>query len=266
MEQAYINGIIGIHVNIDSQYVFQAFKELKIKCADIIGIGDPNMNAGFMLGREPLKNNSGRVIKTICELFLNQDEKETIKNNTEYFREYFFKYKDTDRLLNQDEINSISLRKDIWELRLKELSQYCEFCLFGADYADWLLALNRKDIIEYEINSILEAGMLPVSVCHWGSRTLDELVKNSEIVAHWVFANKNVLPIIFDDALHAIKQAKNITAFRILRNFDGYNILDDALNWSFNELYANSVVIGAPTEKMEACKLFSKIKKVKNYF
>ena len=260
MEVVYSNGIIGIHVNIDSQYVFQAFRELKKKHNDVIGIGDPNMNVGFLLGGKSLKNNSGRVIRTIYEVFLNEAEKESIKNNTEYFKKYFFNYKDSDRMLNQDEISSISLRKNIWKSRLKELSPYCEFCLFGANYADWLLAINRKDIIEYEIETIMKAGMFPVSVCHWGSRTLDELVKNTEVVAHWVFANKNALPIIFDDALRVIKRAKNITAFRILRNFNGYNTIDDALSWSFNELSAKSVVIGAPTDITTASRLFAEVR------
>ena len=256
MKCAYEHGILGIDVNIASEHVYNAFVSFKEQNPMVIGIGDPNMGAGFFLKDKPLKVYTKEISKTIYEYCLNNTEKSIIMQRPLSYRQYFFPHESSSRVLLNEEIDQIWLDVHAWEDRLSKLSKVCKFCLFGADYADWLLALERTDIIKFQYESILKYEMIPISVFHWTSKSLPKIWEVCDVDMHWIFSNKDFLSIVPDESLSILKCANNITGFRLFRNSDGFNDVSDALHWATDDIGANSIVIGAPNTLQEAQSFF----------
>lgn len=262
---AYGCGVLGVDVNINSTNLFEGFVGAKNKYPDLIGIGDPNMGCGFHLRGVPLKQLRGRIISSIYHNYLPVRDKQIILGRDIKFLDSFFQFSSIDKPLSGNDIDEISIDRQLWEKRMKRLEGVCDFCLVGADYADWLILMGRGDLIKYQVQSIVEHKMIPISVSHWTSMTIPFFEQIPEIKGHWILANKESLFLSEREVYNCIAHTvKPLTGFRLFRKLYGYETIRKAIQWASNFLSVQSFVIGASRDLLAVRHFCSNV--VESYF
>ena len=260
MKAAVAGGADGVDVNIDSEDVFEAFKRLKTEIPTLTGIGDPNMNCGFSYNGTHLKAYEKQIIRTVFNNCLSEKEKKIISEKSSLYLKSFFNLQGADISDGLFDISDISLDKGKWLERIERLSEYCEYCLFGADYADWLIALGRDDLLGYQCRTILEVGMRPVSVSHWTSVSLPVLDKLEGVVGHWILSNEDCVSFDLKSAVEAIEESKGIiTGFRVLRGLERFFPVEHSITWAAENLKIKHFTIGATETAENTEKLFQEV-------
>lgn len=185
-----------------------------------------------------------RVIRTIVERSINNHAKSSIDALPEKTRRFWFHIDPDADPLSDAEIAEIYIDEEVWIPRLKRHISLADFCLFGADYADWMLLLGREDLLRWQLKTIREHDMIPIAVYHWTSLTLPMLDELS-IGAHWTLGNLEAMYLSTQEAVAAIQSAtKPVTCFRILRGIKIPDEIDKAVQWLRFEVGAQSLVIG----------------------
>lgn len=261
MENAVLNGAQAIDVNIESVYVLEAFKRIKGKYPNIIGIGDPNMNAGFYMDGVPIKKYEKEIIRYIFDFCLTPQDKSLFIRKSGEYKENFFNLSSCDALFVRENINRISLDENRWMQRIVQLSSCCEFCLFGADYADWLTAIGRFDLLKYQADSIVACGMMPISISHWSGLTIPQLDRIQSVKYHCVLANEDCILTEPDDIYGLIKDSSStFIGFRTMRGLGRYFSIDNAFNFMTKKLGLSHFIVGASTTPDVTGRLFYGIK------
>ncbi|GEM_PF-3034705 len=220
MRLSYELGVRGFEISCRYNLI-DSFKRLKTRFPEAVGIGNPNWRCGYKLENTHLWDVKDRIILTIIKKF-NQDKTlqkmlATIPQTHSLSR--FLVKKETIPLTDH-EIQQIHIDQDIWFDRINLLRGVADFCVIGSDYADWMCALNRLDLLRWQIKTVRDNGMIPVSVSHWASVTIPTLEKE-DFAAHWIYANKIWMYLNPESASAAIREsAKPITAFKILSNIE----------------------------------------------
>lgn len=209
MKASYDLGVRGFDISCRYNLI-EAFRQLKSIYPDAIGIGNPNWKGGYKLGSEHLWDVKDRVISTIiyyskCGTGMSAE--------THHFEKYL---NQGATILTKPEIKNIRIDESIWLDRLKQLRGLVDFCLIGADYADWMCGLDRLDLLRWQIAAVRSSGMIPVSVSHWADVTIP-LLDQEDFAAHWIYADRNGMFMNHESAVDAVRGAsKPITAFKIL--------------------------------------------------
>lgn len=250
MKTAYQYGAGGFDLNIMSDNLLKAFIKLKTKYGNsVVGIGSPNWKCGYKLGKTNLIDIKHIIINTIVSNYMDKNLRNQIYNLPKKNREFFFKVPRGSKILTNSEISQIYIDEKIWISRLKKLMDISDFCLFGADYADWMILLNRKDLLLWQIETIKKHNMIPLSVCHWTSISLPEL-DLLEIDGHWTLANLEAMYLEKLSAISAIQNSqKPVTCFRILRGIKIPNEIYKPIKWLYKDIGASSLVIGVDNEE-----------------
>lgn len=220
MRMSYEYGVRGFDISCRFNLI-SAFKQLKKLYPEVIGIGNPNWLCGYKLKNKHLWDIKDRVILTIIEKFTQEDEfvKKILPKIPQSYRLEKFVTKNT-RPLTEDEIKNIYIDKDIWLDKIKSLKGLTDFCVIGSDYGEWMCALGRLDLLRWQIKTVKENGMIPVSISHWASVAIP-LFDKEDFVAHWTYANKAWMYMNPESAKFSIQAAtKPITAFKILNNLN----------------------------------------------
>lgn len=249
MRMSYKYGIRGFDISCRFNLI-NAFKHLKEHHSDAIGIGNPNWLCGYKLDDTHLWDIRDRVILTIIQKFSREDEsvKKILATIPESLRlERFLTKKDVSPLTD-DEVNQICIDQDIWFDKINSLRGVVDFCAIGSDYGEWMCALDRHDLIRWQIKTVRNNGMIPVSVSHWASVTIPSWDKE-DFAAHWVYANNAWMFLEPKMAVTSIKAAlKPVTAFKILSN----TILPDEIESTISRLRGfgiKSFIVGLENPK-----------------
>lgn len=260
LEAAVIGGVEAIDVNIESPYLFEAFKHLKRKYPHVIGIGDPNMNPGFMLNGIPLKEYKKEIIRAVYDGYLNERERHRLQSYSREYMENYFDLSNCDASVILDNIVKISLDEQKWLSRIRLLSHYCDYCLFGADYADWLTALGRIDLLRFQVDTISSCSMTPISISHWSGLTIPQLETISGVKGHCLLSNKDCLYMSPEETRRLINNTNSVfIGFRVLRGLGRYFSVDDALSFMTKELSLSHFIIGSPATPDDTVRLFREI-------
>lgn len=218
MRLSYESGVRGFDISCRFNLI-NGFKKLKERFPEAIGIGNPNWLCGYKLNNTNLWDFKDRVVLTIIQKlsqenrsFKNQIEKIPKNHNSRFI------VKKGTRPLTDSEIKQIYIDERVWLNRISLLRGIVDFCLIGADYADWMCELNRLDLIKWQIETVRKNGMIPVSASHLSSITIP-LLDEEDFGAHWVYANRAWMYLDPELAANSIQAAvKPITAFKILSN------------------------------------------------
>lgn len=245
MTTAHQHGVGGFDVNPVSHNVVEAFGVLKRRYGDaVVGIGDPNWRCGYKLRGTDIMDMERRVIRTIVEQYMDEASKSLIARLPEKNRRFWFEVDSSAPPLSHADIDGIYIDEEVWLPRIERLSSLCNFCLFGAHYADWMVCLGRQDLLVWQVDSIRDAGMIPVSVCHWTSLTLPKL-DGLLAGAHWTLGNLEAMYLSTSEAIAAVQRAKKpVTCFRVLRGISIPEEIEKALKWLRGHVGASSLVIG----------------------
>lgn len=252
MEAAYRAGCRGFDLNTASDNVLSAFDTIKARNRDAVGIGDPNWRCGFKLGDSHLMDLKGRVIRTVVERRLDVDSLGLVERLPAKNRSFFFGFPAEANALTDQEISQIWIDEHIWCERLERLRNSADFCLVGADYADWLVALGREDLLEWQVRSVSDRGMIPVAVFHWASLTLPA-IHRLRVGACWTLGNREVMYLSTDSAVSAIQASSlPVTCFRVLRGIRIPDQIPETVEWLVRHVGARSLVIGADDSSQAA--------------
>jgi hypothetical protein len=245
MNAAWNHGVGGFDLNTMSENILSAFVRLKDKFGSaVVGIGDPNWKCGYMLHGQHLMDIKARIIRTLVERLLDDHSKFLIASLSEKSRRCWFDINPQSEHLSDTEINDIYIDEDTWLKRLRKICDFADFCLFGADYADWMLLLGREDLLLWQIDTIRAHGMIPISVCHWTSLSLPKLEK-LPIAVHWTLGNLEAMYLSTLEAIKVISATrKPVTCFRVLRGISIPDEINKAVEWLHLQVGAQSLVIG----------------------
>lgn len=260
LEAAVIGGVQAIDVNIESPCLFEAFKRLKKVYPHVAGIGDPNMNPGFMLNGMPLKEYKKEIIRAVYDRYLNERERQRLQSYSCEYRENYFDLSNCDASVVLDNIVKISLDEQKWLSRIRMLSEYCDYCLFGADYADWLAALGRIDLLRFQVDTISSCSMTPISISHWSGLTIPQLETISGVKGHCLLSNRDCLYMSPEETCNLINNTKSVfIGFRALRGLGRYFSVEDAFSFMTKELGLSHFIIGSPVTPDDTVQLFREI-------
>ncbi len=154
----------------------EAFKGLKNLTEDEELIGLPHLEAeeGVSLSGKPLHRFESIVLSTIRR---NLSLPDSIRSLTPSFASEVFTQKEIDR------ITFDPLRFD------KALALFdpeeTPFLLIGENYGDWLLALNRIDLLHVMVSRVREKGFLPIFSGQWTTFVLPK-AKSLNVAAYAV--------------------------------------------------------------------------------
>lgn len=243
MKASYDLGVLGFDISCRFN-VIEAFSRLKKIYPDIIGIGNPNWKCGYKLGDVHLWDIKERIISTIIHHSI-KEEGVCIPNFAgapEACR--FEKYLNGEiKTLTELEIGQIYIDEAIWLGRIKQLRDITDFCLVGADYADWMCSLDRLDLLRWQIETVRKNNMIPVSVSHWADTTIP-LMEKEDFAAHWVYADPSKMFLKHEAAVNAVANAsKPVTAFKILGHTRLLADIEPNIKW-LERLGVKSIVLG----------------------
>lgn len=243
MRLSYEFGVRGFDISCRFNLI-NAFKQLKECFPEVIGIGNPNWLCGYKLHNTHLWDIKDRIILTIIQKLSRENEsvKKILATIPETHRFRFIIKKET-HPLTDDEIQQIYIDQEIWFDRINSLRGITDFCVIGSDYADWMCALNRLDLLRWQIESVRKNGMIPISVSHWASITIP-LLDKEDFGAHWIYANRAWTYLDSESAATAIRAAsKPITAFKILSYIRLPDEIESTICWLKN-LGVKSFIVG----------------------
>lgn len=217
MKLSYEFGIRGFDLSCRFNLI-DSFKKLKALHPEAIGIVNPNWLCGYKFNGVHLWEIKGRIILTIIEKF-NRENNQANKDLAATLERKYFKNqfnRNSVRALSEKEIQEIYFDEEVWLSRLKLFGGLTDFCLVGANYADWMCALDRLDLLRQQIKPVRKNNMIPVSTSHWAGLTIPILDKE-DFAAHWVYANWSEIYSNYESVEASIrKTTKPLTAFKIL--------------------------------------------------
>lgn len=139
----------------------------------IVGIANPTWLQGFFLEDTPLQYCRNRILKTITtgRSMLSHEIAQLIDEKLSHEVVMVFGFDANAAPLTEKEIAHISLNKDVFNARMKDLSE-AEYVLIGGTDADWLFSLGREDLIVELAHHVREMGKIPLLICHYASTVL----------------------------------------------------------------------------------------------
>lgn len=254
LEEAYIYdmmegvvkyGVAGFDLNTMSENVLSAFARLQGKHGEaVVGIGDPNWKCGYMLRDQHLWDIKPRVIRTLVESHMDQSSRALVAKLPEKNRRFWFNLDPQAEPLSQSDIDEIYINEEEWLSRVRRIQPLADFCLFGADYADWMLLFGRQDLLLWQLNTIRDHDLIPVAVFHWTSLSMPKL-DSLPVGAHWTLGNLEAMYLSTQEAVRAIRAADNpVTCFRTLRGISVPDEIRKAFEWLHFEVGAQGFVLG----------------------
>jgi len=243
MRLSYESGVWGFDISCRFNLI-NAFKKLKDRFPEAIGIGNPNWLCGYKLKNTNLWDIKDRVVLTMIQKLSRENKslKNLVAKIPESHNSRLIIKKGT-QPLTDNEIKRIYIDEQVWLDRINLLQGVVDFCLIGADYADWMCGLNRLDLIRWQIETVRRNGMIPVSVSHLSSITIP-LLDKEDFGAHWVYANRAWMYLDPELAADAIRvAAKPITAFKILSNIQLPDEIEPTIR-DLRKLGVKSFVVG----------------------
>jgi hypothetical protein len=254
MKFAHELGVRGFDVSMN-KHVVNAFRSLKSSYPAAIGIGNPNWRCGIKLGETDLRDIGDVVAKTLFKQKLSATQLREISEMPENRRIRWFGTSEDSTILSDEDVRNIYLDEVAYRKNLDILAGAVEFVLVGTDYADWLIPLNRVDILLRMIEIIREYGLVPISVSHWTSVTIPVL-DQMNVAGHWIYLNKLEQLLSQNGAHNAIRTArKPITAFRVLAGTLLLQDMEDAFAY-LKRLGIQNVVLGADAEDTYKSKMY----------
>lgn len=247
LKYAYDQGIRTFDVSVCPNFIKAYDDFLQYTKGDITGIGNPNWKCGFKLKGQDLWIIQDRIRRTLLEKHFTEEERKYIFSLPEAIQKRWFLPSEENPILTLKEISDIYLDVGQFEKNLKMLKELVKIVLYGSNYLEWLIKLNRLDLIEQGLKIIKNAGFIPWSISHWPSVTAPVL-RDLPFEGHWIHYNELEQLIVPDQALESIKQlSKPITIFRVL----SFGLLSDkfqqAVQFAINSLHPDNLVIGIRT-------------------
>jgi hypothetical protein len=246
MEKCYQLGVRGFDMSVKKE-VINSFKTIKKKHPDAVGIGNPNMDAGYELYGKPLCEFGHRIIATYMNDFFSKELKEKIKN-LPLDRKKWFEYPKGTKPLTQKEIDSITIDLDKYQKKLNPLKGVCDFILISECQLDCLSIFDRLDIHEKLIKLVRYNGFIPIGLSELTTISLPKY-KKLDYAAYWTWVSKGFQ---FEDKKAALKEISNagkpVTSFKSLSGGRLIDDIDGAIKF-LKESGLSAVNLGVETEE-----------------
>lgn len=244
MRVSYELGIRGFDISLNA-HVIEAFKLMKEKYPDIVGIGNPNWKCGIKLDDVMLDDLSDRVRCTLTNIYSSEVRAE-INNYSEKRKKRWFLPSNDVRALDADEIEQICLDESLYRSKLEMLSDVVDYILIGTDYADWLVPLGREDILARMSIIVRKYELLPLSVSHHASITLPVL-DTMDFEGHWIYLNQVEQLLSESSVRNTLKRIRHpVTAFRVLGGGQLANDLETSIEY-IRSMGIQDIVVAAET-------------------
>jgi len=244
LKYAYEHGIRTFDVSVCPNFIKAYNDFLQYTNGDTTGIGNPNWKCGFKLKDQDLWNIQDRIRKTLLKKYFSEEERKCIFSLPKVIQKRWFLPSKEKPILSVKEVSDMYLDEKQFEKNLKMLKGLVKIVVFGSDYLEWLIKLNRLDLIKQGLEIIRNAGFTPWSISHWPSVTAP-IIRDLPFEGHWIHYNELEQLIVPNRALESIKQlSEPITVFRVL----SYGLLSDkfqqAVKFVINSLHPDNIVIG----------------------
>lgn len=245
MERAYYRGIKSFEFSIQDE-VISAVKKMKNKHPDIILFANISWRCGIKLGNIDLIDLKDEIINVVSD-YLSEAEIIRLNEITSIAKNNWFTSKSKNRI-NYNEIEKISLDVDQFNSKIEKVKGLVDNCIVGSDFADWLVLLERKDILIHMCDIIVKNNMRPYAIIHWTSITLPKL-SDLPFMGFFCMMNSNELILSEEDIIKVLSCInKPIYGFRILR---GNTDRECDILQAFNNVFAlpniKGILIGMKT-------------------
>jgi len=246
----------------------EVFRRLRAETGeDIVGLGALQewTCKNFTIDDVPLESYSEEIKATIRLKLPKGYLESLVRSKTpgiDFIRS-FFTLKHPAQPLTQSQINSIEIKPEFFKRKM-ELYRRLDVKLvqFGGGTADWLVAMERIDLLESLSRIISHSGFKPLLICHWTSLVLPIAEKELEVAGYIVPLNKLWGLLTLSETLRTIKNIeKPIIAMKTLAQGALANDIQDAFKFLFKEAGVTAAIVGV-SSKAEAKQTFSIIQKV----
>ncbi len=166
--------------------------------------------------------------------------------------------------LKKFQVENIRLEPAFFENRLELYKKLnLKLVQFGGIAADWLVGVERVDLLEKLLQMIRRRGFTPILVCHFASMVLPVFEKELDGVAAYIIPlNKRWSLLTLQETLRVVKKIdKPIIAMKTLSQGLLLNEIRSAYAFLFSKADVTAVLVGVAS-KVEAEQTFSTIGKV----
>jgi hypothetical protein len=175
----------------------------------------------------------------------------------------FFELKTSTERLTESEIGRIRMKPGFFEERLELYRKLnVKLVQFGGGTADWLIALEREDLLKDLSQLVRKKGFAPILTCHLTSLVLPIAEKELDVAGYIVPLNKLWGLLTLSEALDTIKSVgKPVIAMKTLAQGALAHDLQDAFTYLFKKAKVAGVLVGV-SSVAEARQTFSALARV----
>lgn len=259
-------GVRGLDL---SPPLVDVFKQLQAEVdEEIVGLGALQewTCRNFTIDGVPLENYSEEIKATI-RLRLPHGYLEHLGRSkiakAEFIRSFFVPSRRV-MPLKKFQVENIRLEPAFFEDRLELYKKLnLKLVQFGGIAADWLVGVERVDLLEKLLQMIRRRGFTPILICHFASMVLPVCEKELDGVAAYIIPlNKRWSLLTLQETLRVVEKIdKPIIAMKTLSQGLLSNEIRSAYTFLFLEADVTAVLVGVAS-KVEAEQTFSTIGKV----
>jgi hypothetical protein len=150
--------------------------------------------------------------------------------------------------LTDAEIANIGLDDQILRQRLSIFDD-CQYIFFGGSDADWLVSLERADVLRDIAQVVRDAGFIPILLCHYATLVLPAAKSiNLDTEAYAIPFNKAWTWFDHDECVEFVKSCDiPIIAFMPLASGELRRDVRASLDWLFCDMGVESILFGTAT-------------------
>jgi hypothetical protein len=228
--------------------------------ANLIGVGNPSWEQGFLLNGRHIQYSRDRIIRTLVDRYFPRELAEKVDKELSIQDVLVFGYDRNTAPLSDEEVASIHLDKDLF---LKRISIFkdCQYLFLGGSDADWLVSLGRTDLINEMVAITREKGYIPYILCQYASHIVPIMEQHCPGIEGYVLPlNKDWSWFDRDSCLQAIQPLKKpVVAFMPLASGSLRKDVRGALDWLFVNAKVESILFGTadPEHAIETTRIAS---------
>jgi hypothetical protein len=214
----------------------------------LLGVANPTWEQGVFLKGRYLQYSRDRIIRTLVEQFWPEDIAQLVRDQLSRDAVLVFGYDPQAELLTDQEVKSITLDERAFLKRLQGF-QDCQVVLLGGADADYLVSLERMDIVAEMVQIARAQGLRPFLLSQYPSLVLPKAeAYGLDVEGYAVPLNKEWSWFDRDACLQAVQDTqKTVIAFMPLASGDLKKDIRGALGWLYEEAGVESVLFGTAT-------------------
>lgn len=244
MKAAYEAGARAFELSFpENVKLFHRLKDMVQE--EIVAYGNPTYLQGTKLAGRDLQYYRDRVVKTLVEKYLDPELAILVKDRLKNDFFIVFGYDEEAETLTEGEVESIYLDEDAFNRRLDELS-VAKYIMVGGTDADWLVSLNRMDILHRMVEIARKRGFIPLLICHYASEVLPQAEKAGlPVEGYAIPLNREWAWLTKEKARRALEQvSRPVISFMGLGSGSLRHDVRGALEFLFKECGVEGLLFG----------------------